>query len=97
MERANQPIHKYVIGCSTCPKITSVYAKEKLSKWPWSSRSPHDTFKDLHYPLTWSNGFCGGRGKIGALVEKRQRPMAKECCYNNFLVKLFVEEKMKTK
>ena len=27
---------------------------------------------DLHYPLTWSNGFCGRRGKRGALVERKK-------------------------
>jgi hypothetical protein len=29
-------------------------------------------------PLTWSDGFCGGRGKRGALMEKDQRPMAEK-------------------
>jgi hypothetical protein len=27
--------------------------------------------KGLHHPLTWSNGFCGGRGKRGALVVEK--------------------------
>ena len=31
-------------------------------------RGLHNTyFKGLHYPLTWSTMFCGGRGKRGAL------------------------------
>ena len=41
-----------------------------MSKRPWSSRSPKDICKGLHFLLTWSNGFCVGRGKEGALVEK---------------------------
>ena len=27
-----------------------------------------------HYPPTWSNGYCGGRGKRSALVEKARDP-----------------------
>ena len=35
----------------------------------------------LHYPLKWSNGFCGGIGKRSALVEEEKiGPMAKKCC-----------------
>ena len=48
----------------------------------------------IHYPLTWSHGFCGGRHK-----RKRRGPMTKKCCYNNILLIfgfLFrEEEKMK--
>ena len=31
---------------------------------------PKDIVEGLHYPLTWSNGFCDGRGKRGGMVEK---------------------------
>ena len=44
---------------------------------PWSSRSPTDIFQGLHYPLTWSNNFCGGRGKRGVMVEKGKGPWHK--------------------
>jgi hypothetical protein len=40
-------------------------------------RSPKDIFEGLHYPLTWSNKFCGGRGKRGGLVEKGKGPWQK--------------------
>jgi hypothetical protein len=30
------------------------------------------------YPLTWSDGFCGGRGKRGALVETWQGAYGRE-------------------
>ena len=35
-------------------------------------RPPKDIFKGLHYPLTWLNGFCSGRGKRGALIYKKK-------------------------
>jgi hypothetical protein len=38
--------------------------------------------KGLHYPLTWFNGFCDGRGKKGALVNK------KGPCYKNIVKKI---------
>ena len=78
----------YVIGCWARPGTTSVYTKEKMSEWPWSLRSSKDIFKGLHYPLTWSNGLCGGRGKRGVL-RKRQGPMAEKCCHNNIFVIFF--------
>ena len=65
--------------------------------------------KGLHYPLTWSNGFCGGRSKRGALVEKGMGPWQKKCCDKTYLmifIYLFIlilifffsaEEKMKRK
>jgi NADH:ubiquinone oxidoreductase subunit 5 (subunit L)/multisubunit Na+/H+ antiporter MnhA subunit len=34
--------------------------------------------KGLHHPLTRSNGFCGGRGKRGALVVEKARAYGKE-------------------
>jgi hypothetical protein len=52
---------------------------------PYSSRSSKDIFSGLHYPLTWSNGFCGQRGKRGALVEKGKGPMAEKWCYDIFI------------
>ena len=65
---------KYVIGNWTCLGTTSVYIQGKKSKWPWSSRSRKYLFWGLHYPLTWPNKFCGGRGKRGALVKKGKGP-----------------------
>ena len=73
MKSSQDPI-KFVIGYWTRPVTTSDYTKEIMSKWSWSSRSPKDIFKGLHYLLTWSNGFCSGRGKRGLLVEKRKGP-----------------------
>ena len=61
---------KFVIGCGTRLGTTSVCTKEQMPEWPWSSRSLKDMFQGLRYPLTWSNGFCGGRGKRGVLVER---------------------------
>ena len=52
----------------------------------------------LHYPPTWSNGFCGRRGKRGALLEKGQGFMAKKCCYNKFSNEIYLgKEKVKTR
>ena len=49
----------------------------------------------LHYPLTWSNMFCGGRA---AMVEKRQGPIVEKWCYNKiWMIFFLVEEKMKTR
>ena len=47
-------------------------------EWSWSLRSPKDIFEGLHYPVTRFNGFCGGRGKKCAMVEKY--------CYNDLLM-----------
>jgi hypothetical protein len=52
-------------------------------------RSPTDIFKGLRYPLTWSNGFCGGRGKRDALLEKGRGPMVENYCYNNSFMIFF--------
>ena len=44
-------------------------------------RGPHKTYFEayLHCPLMWSNGFWGGRGERGALVEKgKEEPMAEK-------------------
>ena len=50
--------------------------------------------KGLHFPLTWSNVFCGGRGKRGALVEKCRGPWPKNVV---MIKKKYGEEKMKTR
>ena len=60
--------------------------------------SPKDIFQGLHYPLTWSNGFCGGRGKRGALLGKDkglwQRKIVKKTNFDEFIGG---EEKMETR
>jgi len=38
---------------------------------------PKDIFTGLHYPSTWFNGFCDGRGKRVAMVEKNTGPWKK--------------------
>ena len=86
MKSSQGPI-KTVIGCWARPMITSVYTKGNMLEWPWSSRSSIDIFWGLHYPLTRSNGICGGRGKRG--------PMKEKCCYKSNFDELFLgEEKM---
>ena len=35
---------------------------------------PKNFFEGLHHPLTWSNGFCNGRGTRGDLIEKGRGP-----------------------
>jgi hypothetical protein len=52
----------------------------------------------MHYLLTWSNGFCSGRSKRGALVGKGKGPWQR----NDFIlliifINFFGEEKMKTR
>ena len=42
----------------------------------------------MHYPLTWSNTFCYGRGKRGALV-KKARAHSREMMLYIFWVKCF--------
>jgi len=70
----------------------------KKPEWPWSLRSPKDIFQGLHYPLSWSKKFCGGRGKRCTLVKlKKKGPWPKNYCYNKSLMNLFWgEEKTKT-
>jgi hypothetical protein len=87
---------KFVISCWTCPRITSVSTEEKRSKWPWSSRSPKEIFESPHHPLTWSNGFCCGRGKRGAHVEKGKGPWQRNIIIIINLYWIFFREK-KTK
>ena len=95
--KSSQGHVKYVIGCWTHPGTTSVYTKEISSKWSWSPRSPKDIFQGLHYPLTWSNGFCSGRGKWSALVEKDKGPWQRNDIMIFFSEMYFREEEMKTR
>ena len=37
--------------------------KNKMQEWWWNLRSWYAYFSCLHYPLSWSNGFCSGRAK----------------------------------
>jgi hypothetical protein len=79
MQLSRSPV-KFVIGCWARPMTTTlVYTKgNKMSKWPWSSRSPQDIFEGLHYPLTWSNKVlrwerqkkCFGRKRQGRIAHK---------------------------
>ena len=70
MKSSQGPI-KYVIGCWTQRGTTLVYTKgKKMLEWPWILRSPKDIFEGMHYPLTWSDRFCGGRSNIGAMIGK---------------------------
>ena len=77
------------------PRPLRLHQGKKISKWPWSLRALEDIFQGLHYPLTSSNGLCDGRGKRGALVGKRQGPMTKKFCHNNFLMIFFGEKTTK--
>jgi hypothetical protein len=54
-------------------------------------RGPQKTHLEAHInTLTWSSGFCGGRGKRAALMQKKnQMPMAKKWCYNKNLMTYF--------
>ena len=89
MKSSQGPI-KIVIGCWARPGTTSVYTKGNMSEWPWSSRSSTNIFWGLLHPLTSSNGYFGGRGKRGALVEKVGRgAMAKKCFYVKILMNFF--------
>ena len=72
-----------MIGCWTCPRITSVYTMEKMAEGSWRSRSPKYKFQGPLNTLSWSNGFCGERGKRGGLVGKGKGPI------NIFLMKFF--------
>jgi hypothetical protein len=70
-------------------------------EWLWSSRFPKDIIvQGMHYPLTWSNGFCGGRGERGALVgerEKKAHDRAMLLWYKLNEIVLWGQEKMKPK
>ena len=69
--------------------------RKTMLEWLWNSRSPRDIFWGLHYPLTWSNGFCGGRGKRVALVEKGKGPWQRNIVILVFWWIFFGEEKSK--
>ena len=84
-----QGLVKFGIGCWIHLGTTLVYTKGKMSKWPWSLRPLKDISQGLHYPMTWFNGFCVGRGERGFLIGKGKGAMAKKCCYNNFLRNFF--------
>ena len=63
-------------------------------------RGPPKTIFDAYNHLqAWSNMFCGGRGKRGALVgEKKTRgPWQRNVVVMNFNEIVFGEEKMKTR
>ena len=45
-----------------------------MAKGLWRSRSPKYNFQGLINALTWSNGFCGERGKRGGMVGKGKGP-----------------------
>ena len=94
---SSQGLIKSVIGCWIRPGMTLVYTKEKMSEWPWSWRFSKDMFKDLHYSLTWSNRFCGGRDRRGAMVEKNKGPMVEKYCYNKNLMNFFSQGEQKMK
>ena len=81
---SSQGLVKFMIGCWTRPGTTLVNTKEKMSEWPWSSRSPKDMFQGLHYPLTWSNKFCDGWSKRDALIEKGRGPWQRIDVIMNF-------------
>ena len=87
MKLSQGPVNLWLV-VEHVPKQLRFTSRKNL-KWPWSSRSPKGIFWGLHYPLTWSNGFCGGRGKRNALVEKRQGPMAKKSCHESFQWNIF--------
>ena len=65
----------------------------KYSRVTMAFEIPKRHDQGLHYPLTWFNGFCGGRGKNGTLVENGKGPMAEKCCYSTILMKLFLEKR----
>ena len=69
---------------------------------PWNDhgvQGPHKTnFKGLRYPLTWLNGFCGGRGKRGALVQKGKVPWQRNIVLIHSLIFIFLGvERMRTR
>ena len=84
--KSSQGLVKIVIGCWTHPGTTSVYTKEKMSKWPWSEYEVHR--RHILMP-TWSTDMvqrvlrwerqkrCSNR--------KKQRPMVEKYCYNIYI------------
>ena len=71
---------KYVIGCWTCPGTTSIYTKEKCQS-DYGVRGPQKTCCKAY--LIHKHGrtiFALGEARRGALVGKKQRPVAEKCC-----------------
>ena len=52
--------------------------------------SQKEIFDGLHYQVAWFNGFCGGRGKIGVLVEKSKGLCQRNVVIMNQLVNFFL-------
>ena len=69
---------KSVIGCPPRPRIghtTSAYTKEQDDKVTVDFAVPKRACLKVHIcPPTWSDGFCGGKGKRGAMVRKGEGP-----------------------
>ena len=78
----------FVIGCWTHPGTTTVYTKEKMSKWPWSSQVPKRHTLRPTWSMTWPNMFCRGRGNKGAWV-KKPRTHGKEILLKPILLMIF--------
>jgi hypothetical protein len=55
----------------------------EMSKWSLSLRSPNDLFSSLHSPLSWSNGFCIGKGKRDSLSLQKSGIMAQKYYFNS--------------
>ena len=62
--KSSLPPLKHVIDRWTCPRTTSVYIKKKLEEWLENLRFPQGLHSGLHYPLSWSNRFWGGRKRF---------------------------------
>jgi hypothetical protein len=60
---------KYVIGRWTCTKTTSFASRKIKCKSEHGTRGTWKAyFSYLHYPLSWSNGFCDEAVKRGSLA-----------------------------
>jgi hypothetical protein len=57
----------------------NLHQEKKMPEWSWVRGSQLETyFQGLCYSPTWCNGFCGGRGESGAMVEKGKGPWQKK-------------------
>ena len=72
------------------------YTKEKCHS-DHGVRGLQKTYFKSTLSLTWSNEFCGGIGERGALVETSKSPWHRIYWYDNILMNIFGEEKMKTR
>ena len=81
--KSDQGVVRAQIGSWALPGTTLVYTKDKMTKRSWRLRSPKYNFQGLINAPTWSNKFCGERGKRGGMVGKGRGPWQKKC-YNNF-------------